>query len=137
MRVLVLTMESQARQVMALFEAGILSYVLKSAELAELIHGIQVTAAGKQFVCSELALRALQQWSEQESAAETPASRTLTEREAEVLQLLVKGLSNQEMADQLSISRRTVEAHRQNLILKTQTRNTAALIHYALQQGIV
>ncbi|UOQ74114.1 response regulator transcription factor [Hymenobacter cellulosilyticus] len=61
----------------------------------------------------------------------------LTHREREILLLVAEGLTNQQMADQLFTSRRTVETHRQNLLEKTGARNTPALIKYAMERGLL
>jgi DNA-binding NarL/FixJ family response regulator len=61
----------------------------------------------------------------------------LSERETEVLQLICKGLSNQEIADKLFISKRTVDHHRASLLTKTDTRNTASLVIYAIKHKMV
>ena len=61
----------------------------------------------------------------------------LTRREVEVLKLIADGLTNQEIADKLFTSKRTIETHRQNIIEKTQTKNTAALIRYAMSAGLI
>ena len=60
----------------------------------------------------------------------------LTEREIEVLYNICKGLSNQEIADLLFISKRTVDKHRENLLLKTEAKNTAGLVVFAIKNGI-
>ncbi|MBN1116466.1 MAG: response regulator transcription factor [Bacteroidales bacterium] len=61
----------------------------------------------------------------------------LTEREVEVLYQICKGLSNQQIADELFISKRTVDKHRENLLIKTNSKNTAGLVIYAVRNGIV
>ncbi len=69
--------------------------------------------------------------------AEAGASAELTARETEVLQLIAQGLTNQEIADKLFTSKRTIETHRQNIIGKTRAKNTAALIKLAVDQGLI
>ena len=69
--------------------------------------------------------------------APAPPPHELSQREREVLQLLADGLTNQEMADKLFTSRRTIETHRQNILEKTQTKNTASLIKLAVTQGLL
>ena len=64
-------------------------------------------------------------------------SVTLSDREQEVLLLICKGLSNQEIADQLFISKRTVDHHRASLLTKTNTRNTASLVIYAIKNKMM
>jgi DNA-binding NarL/FixJ family response regulator len=61
----------------------------------------------------------------------------LSKREMEILSFIAEGFTNQEIADKIFTSKRTVEGHRQNLIDKTRTRNSAALIRYAVLRGIV
>lgn len=140
-QVLVLTSTTDPGQVRALFAAGARGYALKSARLAELAHGIRTVAAGRPFLCTELGLAVLRHVCRQtaEVALGQPVTRVLhqvlTGRELEVLRLLAEGYSNQEMADRLSVSKRTVETHRQNLLAKTQTKNTAALVRLAISQG--
>ena len=60
----------------------------------------------------------------------------LSKRETEVLQLIAEDLTNAEIADKLFTSKRTIETHRQNIIGKTQTKNTASLIRFAVSEGI-
>ena len=61
----------------------------------------------------------------------------LTEREVEILYHICKGSSNQEIADQLFLSKRTVDKHRENLLLKTGSKNTASLVIYAIKNGVI
>lgn len=141
-QVLVLSSTTDPSKVRELLAAGARGYALKSVKLAELAHGIRTVAAGRPFLCSELGLAALQQVLNGPATGVAPgppaieaAHRLLTARELEVLRLLAEGLSNQEMADRLFMSKRTVETHRQNLIAKTQARNTAALVKLASRYG--
>lgn len=141
-QVLVLTSTTDPGQVQALFAAGARGYALKSVRLAELAHGIRTVAAGRPFLCTELGLAALRQVCCRQTAEVAPGQpvtrvlrQLLTARELEVLRLLAEGYSNQEMADRLSVSKRTVETHRQNLLAKAQTKNTAALVRLAFSQG--
>ena len=66
-----------------------------------------------------------------------PSDFDLSSREMEVLELLGEGLTNLEIAQRLFLSKRTVEGHRQNLIEKTKSRNTPALIKFAVQRGLI
>jgi DNA-binding NarL/FixJ family response regulator len=61
----------------------------------------------------------------------------LSERESEILYLICKGFSNQEIADSLFLSKRTVDKHRENILFKTNSKNTASLVLYALKHGII
>ena len=97
-------------------------------------------AAGKRFLCSEIGLIVLEKLLSLESGRPRPEAVSgvaLTHREREVLQLVASGLTNQQIADQLFTSRRTVESHRQHLLEKTGVKNTPALVKYAVEQGLL
>ena len=136
--VLVLTMLAHERYVGQAFDAGAAGYVLKSADQAEIIAAIQAVAAGKRFLSSEIGLALLQKVLHPESAlAEVKNTEALSYRELEVLKLISEGLTNNAIAEKLFVSRRTVETHRQNILEKTQMKNTAALVKYAMDHGLL
>ncbi|SNC76049.1 two component transcriptional regulator, LuxR family [Hymenobacter gelipurpurascens] len=138
-RVLVLSMLDNEHYVHRMLQAGAAGYVLKNAEGIEIVYGIRAVAAGQKFLCTELSLMIMQRLVAR-SACTPVAERKLGElsgREMEILQLLAQGLTNAEIADKLFTSKRTVETHRQNIIEKTKARNTAALIRYAVSQGLI
>ncbi|MFC7667555.1 LuxR C-terminal-related transcriptional regulator [Hymenobacter humi] len=120
------------------FDLGAHGYLLKSAQTAELVHGITTVAVGRPFLCSAIGMALLGRL----KAAATPspaaqASLGLSKREMEVLVLVAQGLTNAEIALKLFTSKRTIETHRQNIIAKTQAKNTAALIKLAASQGLL
>ena len=139
-QVLVLSMEAGIDHIFELFDAGAHGYVLKSAGLDEIVHGIRTVAAGRPFLSCDIGLAALYQL--RRTLEALPVSRPekssgLSERETEVLQLVADGLTNGEIADKLFTSKRTIETHRQNIIAKTQMKNTASLIRFAVSEGLV
>ncbi len=138
-RILVLSMLMHERYIGQMFEAGALGYILKNAERNEIVMAIQTVAAGKQFLCNELGIVMLNKVLNGEIPAEPAAKKTsqLTRRELEVLHLLSEGLTTSEIAEKLFTSKRTIETHRQNMLGKTQTKNTAALIKLAVLQGLI
>ena len=141
-RVLVLTMLDHENYVARMLEAGALGYVLKNAAISEIAHAIRTVAAGNPFLCTEIGLNMLykavtQRTGTEESAAEGHSRADLTARELEVLKLIAEGLTNGEIADKLFTSKRTIETHRQNIIAKTQAKNTAALIKLAVGRGLI
>lgn len=139
-RVLMLSMVDQPRSIGQALEAGAHGYILKNADKSEIMVAIQTVVAGKRFLCSELGLTlldmVLSQGSEPSSNAPQGVS-PLSRREREVLQLVAEGLTTQQIADKLFTSKRTVETHRQNILEKTNSKNTAALIRYAMTQGFL
>lgn len=141
-KVLVLSAIEHERYVSQFFEAGAQGYVLKHSLGEELVVAIRAVAAGRQFLCSNIGMALLQKMLGKNPvpslpAAAAPAPMQLTRREMEILRLLAEGLTTGEMAEKLFTSKRTVETHRQNILEKTQTKNTAALIRLAMTQGLL
>ena len=138
-RILVLSMLTHERYVGQLLDAGALGFVLKNAERSEIITAIQTVAMGRQFLSNEIGIMMLRKVLSGEEMPEPTAKKAsqLTRREMEVLHLLSEGLTTSEMAEKLFTSKRTIETHRQNMLEKTQTKNTAALIKLAVLQGMI
>ena len=140
LRILLLSMMTHERTIGEALAAGAHGYVLKNADKCEVVAALQGVAAGKRFLCSEIGLALLDKLLLQEPRPPAPGTSpgvSLTHREREILQLVASGLTNQEIADQLFTSKRTVESHRQNLLEKTGVRNTPALVKYAMEHGLL
>lgn len=138
-KTIALSMLDSERQIKKCFLAGCSAYLTKSAEPEELIYALRSVGKGKKFVCSETLERLIPSRQSQ-ITDETPASFEIPEfsdREIEVLELIATGLTNQEIADKIFLSKRTVEGHRQSLIDKSCSKNTAVLIHYAMLHNII
>ncbi|GAA4054168.1 response regulator transcription factor [Hymenobacter glaciei] len=138
LRILLLSMMTHERTIGEALAAGAHGYVLKNADKYEVVAALQGVAAGKRFLCSEIGLGLLEKILLQEPRNPAPdPGVALTHREREILQLVATGLTNQEIADQLFTSKRTVESHRQNLLEKTGVKNTPALVKYAMERGLL
>lgn len=121
-----------------LFEKGISGMLYKNCEKDELKFAINKISKGKLFISSEIAHRLLiNQQFPTSLKHQTIANLQLSKRELQVLQLIAEGLTNNEIADRIFTSRRTVETHRKNLIEKTASKNTASLIRFALCNGLI
>lgn len=134
-KVLFLSTLENLNYVQDAINAGAWGYLLKNVSSQELIFAIRHVASGGKYISSEIALKII---------SKNPGSRSnfkkdvdLSRREAEVLALIAEGFTNNEIANKLFTSRRTIEGHRQNLLEKTGARNTAALIRLAVQNGLV
>ena len=133
-KVLILSMQDDPRYVREAFEAGASGYVLKEAADAELVAAIRDVAAGGQYVHPELGARLVAaETAERRRAEEDP----LSDREREVLRLLALGHTNQEIAEMLYLSVRTVETHRAHIMQKLRLTTRAELVRYAIDQGFL
>lgn len=137
-KIIVLTMLDHEKYVIKAFSNGVAGFLLKNISTDELIFAINHIYNDGHYICSELAMRFLHRLAKAPaSAAEDIPEVDFTKRELEVLALTAEGYTNQEIADRLFTSKRTVEGHRQSMINKTNTRNTISLITYALKAGII
>lgn len=134
-RVLVLSMADNERAIGQVLDAGASGYVLKNTGRDEILVAVRAVAAGRRFLCSELGLAMLKKVLSGSPEPAAKATGGLSAREHEVLQLVAEGLTTAQIAEKLFTSPRTVETHRQNIMEKTGTKNTAALIKAAMSQG--
>lgn len=134
-----LSMHDNEKYVIQAFKAGAMGYLLKNVSAEELIFSLKHVNSGGKYLCSELSMRMLEKCSQNASLSiEYPeVSHDFSDREIEILTLIAEGLTNIEISEKLFISKRTVEGHRQGLIEKTGSRNTAVLIHYAILNGLI
>jgi len=126
-RVLILSMHSESSCVRNCLDAGASGYLLKNAMDLELVAAVKEIAAGRQVLDPRLALL-------ETTPAELPA---LSTRELEVLQLIVNGKSNKDIAVLLKLSANTVAVHRANIMQALNIHNTAELVVYAIRNGLV
>ena len=134
-RVLILSMADHERAIGEVLAAGASGYVLKNASHDEIVTAVRAVAVGQRSLCSELGLTMLGKvLAGAPAPAALPAS-SLTAREQEILRLVADGLTTAQIAEQLYTSPRTVETHRQNVMEKTGTKNTASLVKAAVSRG--
>jgi two-component system response regulator NreC len=134
-RILMLTVDDTERRVAAAMRAGADGYIIKTANPAELENAILTVAEGKTYLDKMFDMDKIAQAMEDDFEDESLAK--LTPREREVMQLIAKGNTNQDIAERLSIGIKTVETHRSNLMRKLNLHNTAEVTAYALREGIV
>lgn len=135
-KIVILSMSDHEKYVLESFNAGVSGYLLKNISKDELVFALKHVMSGEKYICSELSLRMLQKLASYETV-EIEGFTDFTKRELEVLKLIANGLTNNEIAEKLFTSRRTVEGHRQSLIEKTGVSNSAALIMHAFRSGII
>lgn len=133
-RILVLTSFAEDEKVFGAIKAGALGYLLKEAAPPELLQAIRDVAAGEAALHPAIARKVIRELARPPDLP--PTEEPLTDREVEVLALVAKGLSNQEIADTLIISERTVRTHVSNILDKLQLANRTQAALYALREGI-
>jgi two-component system response regulator NreC len=135
-RVLILTQHEDPQYVLPLMQAGASGFVSKRALGADLINAIRVVAQGEIFLYPTAATTIVQEMRRlRDNATSTPES--LTPREMEILTHIVEGKTNAQIAVDLSISVKTVEWHRANLMSKLDVHSVADLVRYALEHEMM
>ena len=134
-RILALTVHEERSYLRDLLEAGVSGYLLKRAAGEELVNAIRRVAEGSIYVDGHLIPDVL------DRSVRTPGrdgkgdGKPLTPREEEVIRQIAKGYSNKEIANQLSVSVKTVETHKARATEKLDIHNRAGIVRYAIQQG--
>ena len=139
-RVLVLTAHDDDEYVFALLQAGANGYLLKTAELDELVRAIHTVASGQSALAPEVAGKVVAQFTSGKSLPDVLANTAdqydgLTERELGILKLVGKGLSNKQIGKQLYISDRTVQAHLSNIFSKLGVSSRTEAVMYAVRKN--
>lgn len=137
-KVIVLSMYDTESYVVESLQANVSGYVLKKSSSEELIFAIQQALAGKLYLSPSLNERAIEAYMRlsADSRTEDPLD-LLTPRERDVFHLAAEGLSNPQIAERLSISPRTVEMHRANLMKKLGVKSQTELVKFAVNKGLI
>jgi len=118
------------------FEAGAMAYVPKNFKPGQLIDAIHTVMKGEHYSKGFVSEILIENFLKSKTKKDGQNSK-LTDRETEILQAITKGLTNQQLADDLHISVRTVEAHKSNIMKKLKINSTAELVVYAIKHKIV
>jgi two-component system response regulator NreC len=129
-QIVVLTMQGETAFAREAMQAGARAYVLKDAAESELVQAVRLAARGETYLQPELGARLA-------SEPDAPPSDELSERELEVLRLIALGHTNNEIAEQLYLSVRTVESHRAHIQQKLRRTTRSELVRYALERGLL
>ena len=134
-KVIALTNFEQSFYVKQMIRNGALGYLLKNIDSKTLVHAIETVAQNKQYIQDQIQNNMLNE--ALSGKKRTSQGISLTKREVEILTLIAKELSNQQIADKLFISLRTVQTHRINITQKLGVHNTAGLVKEAYKRGLV
>ncbi|MCK9291165.1 MAG: response regulator transcription factor [Bacteroidales bacterium] len=138
-KILALTMYDDYQHIKKMISKGVLGYILKSANISELVTAVKTVSVGKRFIGSDIQETVMSQMEELQNLEEYSDIKKsrLTKREIEILLLIIRELSNKEIAEKLFISERTVETHRKSILAKTNAKGSLGLYKYAIKHAIV
>ena len=131
LKIICLSMFGDEKYYSRMVEAGAKGFLLKDSSIEEVFAAIEAVTNNEEYICHEV-MQALS-----EAMRRNEDTEVLSEREMDVLLGICRGLSTQEIADQLFLSKRTVDTHRANILEKTGSKNTASLVVYAIKNNLV
>ena len=131
-RVIAVSMHNQTIYVKRMMKGGANGYITKNSPAQELLHGIEVVMKGGRYICKEVKSALATQMME----GELPKVNRLTAREIEIIKFLREGFSSKEIAAKLSLTTKTVEVHRHNILRKLEVKNSIAAIEIANAYGL-
>ena len=135
-KVIALSMHSDSLFVMNMIKAGASGYLLKDCAMEELVKAIRTVVANKTFLSPGVSDIVIRDFVSGWQTTATSAFNVLSTREREVLQLMAEGKSTNQIADNLCVSVKTVEAHRKQVMNKLGLHSVAELTKYAIRQGL-
>lgn len=136
--VLALTMHEDESYVFKLLRAGASGYVLKRAAAQDLVQAVRAAAKGEAFLYPSVARKVVEDYLKRvETGEDRERYDGLTEREKEILTVIAQGLSNQQIAQKLYISIKTVQTHRAHILEKLGLHDRTELVRYAIRKGLI
>lgn len=134
-KIIALSMFGDEEYLQEMIRAGASGFLLKNVTRKILTHAIEVVCSGGNYYSEELLVLFTQKYFNNNKKEDEDLQ--ITSREMEVLQLVSQGLTNQEIADRLFISKRTVDGHKNNLIVKTGSKNIVELLKFAIKNEVI
>jgi len=135
LKIITLSMFGEQDYYFKMVDAGVKGFLLKNSDFSEVKMALETVMEGGNYFSRELLMNLVN--SLKNSPEELTPDSPLSDREKEIILLICKGMSTQEIADSLCLSKRTVDSHRANILLKTGCRNTASLVVYAIKEKLV
>lgn len=136
-KVLVLTMHDDEEYFFQLLRAGASGYVTKKSVSRELVSAIEALYRGESFFCPSMAKYLLSDYLRLDKTAEHTEQEELTPREREIVKLIAEGYTNQQIADILHRSVKTIESHRSNILRKLDMHDSIELVKYAVRKKLI
>jgi DNA-binding NarL/FixJ family response regulator len=139
-KVVALSMLDEQDSIIKMLQAGAKGYLLKNSEKEEVVEAINTVCKGENYFSQEVSSIMLAKYINKEFPSSMKPFKPdvqLTKRETEIIRMISEELTNAEIGVKLGISVRTVDTHRRNLLQKLDVKNTAGLVRYAIQNGIL
>ena len=139
-KILALSMNDDQRNITKMLGAGANGYILKTCREDELLEAVEKVASGEYYFSKDVKHKMIDNFiaiNVKPLNQKVKLSAELSEREIEVLNHIADGLTNEEIAEKLFLSKRTVESHRRNMLEKTGAKNSAALVKHAILEGLI
>jgi DNA-binding NarL/FixJ family response regulator len=136
-KVIILSMHANEAYVLEALRKGAMGYILKDSTSADLVNAIRQVLAGTRYLSQPLSAQMVDALLKRATTQDLDPYETLTTREREVFQLVAQGKSNQEISELLTLSPRTVEIHRANMMHKLNLESQADLIRLAIKRGVI
>jgi DNA-binding NarL/FixJ family response regulator len=136
-RVLMLSMHDGEQYLFGALEVGAAGYVLKTAADRDLVNAVRSAMRGEPFLYPDAVRAIVRDYLERARYGEAPPKDPLTPREQEVVKLIAEAHTNEEIAAELVISKKTVERHRANILEKLGMRDRVELTRYAIRRGLI
>jgi DNA-binding NarL/FixJ family response regulator len=136
MRIIMLSMHADPRYVVAAFRAGARGYLLKDSAAEDLVDAIEQVSAGERYLSSTMSGQIVMDFISNARTGASTAYSVLSPREREVLQLIAEGHSTKDIAARLSVSVKTIETHRKQIMDKLDLHSIAELTKYAIREGL-
>ena len=138
-KILALTQHDENEYVAQILKAGAVGYMLKNSRKEEFEESIETVLSGNKYISQEISDQMLNDLVSKQLTPdpENDEEIHLTKREIEIIQKIADDMSNQEIADELNISLRTVETHRRNLMQKLKVKTVVALLKYASKRNLI
>lgn len=137
LRVLMLSMHDDERYFFEALKVGASGYVLKTAANQDLIEACRAAMRGEPFLYPAAVTALIRDYLDRAASGESTPEDPLSPRELEVVKLIAEGYTSEEIAEQLFISKKTVDRHRANMLEKLGMRNRVELTRYAIRRGLV
>lgn len=135
LKIITISMYGDQGYYFKMVDVGVKDFLLKNSDFAEVTLALETVVDGGTYFSRELLMNLVT--SLKNASGKLPPDSPLSDREKEILILICKGMSTQEIATSLSLSKRTVDSHRANILSKTNCHNTASLVAYAIKEKLV